>query len=147
MVNLKNNLITIAAVIFGFNFGLINFEVSHQLPSFVIVMRDLLLCTTCYDFLFYYSHRVLHHPKFYFLHKQHHEISTPVSFAALYTGNFEHIFANVLAIAAGPMLISTHLSTFYIYITLVTITELGNHSGYHLPFLRSAEAHDYHHAK
>lgn len=43
--------------------------------------------------------------------------------------------------------VNAPLSTSWVWFTITIITTLGDHSGYHMPFLHSPEFHDYHHLK
>ena len=40
-----------------------------------------------------------------------------------------------------------HVSVAMLWATMAIVGSMTSHSGYHLPFLRSPEAHDYHHLK
>ena len=51
----------------------------------------------------------------------------------------------VLAVSLGPVLVRSHLSTAWLWYLVITLHELNDHSGFHLPWLRSSQAHDYHH--
>lgn len=58
------------------------FETTHD---FHRVLFDLILCDVVYEFAYYYSHRLFHHPAVYkHVHKIHHEWTAPVSIIALY---------------------------------------------------------------
>lgn len=49
-------------------------EMSRQLPSWTTIGWQLLAATVWNDTLFYWGHRLLHHPAIYkYIHKQHHE--------------------------------------------------------------------------
>lgn len=120
---------------------------AHDVPSFITNMRDLFVCFFCQESLFYYSHRALHHGRLYFLHKQHHEFITPVCITAEYCGMIEHLFSNVIPVVIGFKLMGAHVTTALLWVTVVIVTTLSDHSGYHLPFMHSPELHDYHHLK
>merc|ERR1712200_34331 len=47
----------------------------------------------------------------------------------------------------GPLLFASHVSVAWLWFTLALLNTLNSHSGYHLPFLSSSEAHDFHHLK
>jgi fatty acid hydroxylase domain-containing protein 2 len=110
-------------------------------------MRDCIICMFGQEIFLYYSHRLLHHKSFYSLHKRHHEFITPISISAMYCDSFEHISTNVSPAFAGVILMHCHIATVLLWLTIVIVTTLSDHSGYHLPFLHSAELHDYHHLK
>lgn len=118
------------------------------LPSFTKVLWDLAVCVVAVEILFYYMHRLFHHPKLYKLvHKIHHEWLAPVGVASIYCHPLEHAAVNLLPVLAGPILAGSHLSVAWLWFCLVVMSTTINHSGYHFPFLPSAESHDYHHAK
>lgn len=49
------------------------------------------------DFFFYIVHRILHTPRFYYLHKAHHEFNNPYGIGAIYCSKFEMVSANLTA--------------------------------------------------
>jgi methylsterol monooxygenase len=81
------------------------------------------------------------------VHKVHHEWQAPISLASIYCHPFEHVLSNVIPIFAGPIVMRSHLSTAWFWMSLATINTLIVHSGYHLPFIFSNESHDFHHSK
>lgn len=121
--------------------------ISPEVPTYLITMRDLLVCFFCQEIFFYYSHRMLHHRWFYRLHKQHHEFTAPIAIAAEYCGVIEHILSNLVPVVIGFKFVGAHVTTTFLWVTIVIVTTLSDHSGYHLPFMHSARLHDYHHLK
>lgn len=73
--------------------------------------------------------------------------SAPVSIMSLYAHPFEHVFSNVSPVVAGMIILKAPISTAWIIMSFTMIGSLGDHSGYHLPFLHSPEFHDWHHLK
>lgn len=66
---------------------------------------------------------------------------------AIYAHPIEHIVANILPTVIPVSLLKLPISTSWIVISITTIGTLGDHSGYHLPFLHSPQFHDWHHLK
>ena len=92
--------------------------------------------------------RLLHSAYLYrFIHKRHHEWTAPIAVTAMYCHPFENIFANVLPIFLGVFIMGSHVATAWLWFSLAILFTLNSHSGYHLPFLPSPEAHDFHHLK
>lgn len=56
------------------------------------------------DLLFYSFHRAVHHPKLFFLHKQHHEYIYPYGISAIYSSYIEFILGNLV-----PLLLPCYL--------------------------------------
>ena len=57
----------------------------RTVPTFQRLMFNLFVMGFVYEFAFYFSHRLLHHPKIYkHVHKVHHEWTAPFSVMAIY---------------------------------------------------------------
>jgi sterol desaturase/sphingolipid hydroxylase (fatty acid hydroxylase superfamily) len=128
--------------------------IGAPLPSWVRVGRDILVNIAINDTLFYWAHRLLHHPAIYqHIHKQHHQFNYTVGIAASYAHPIEDIFANVLPTILGPLLQQSHIVVFWFWIVLRLVETIDVHSGYSfplspfhlLPFQCGAEGHDFHH--
>lgn len=120
-------------------------KIGLELPTFSIVMRDVIGCWLCHEFVFYYSHRLLHTKWLYPLHKTHHEFSTPTVLIAQYCGIFEAVFGNFFPSVSGIRLIGPHITTALLWGSIMLITIITDHCGYYLPFIHSPQLHDYHH--
>lgn len=107
------------------------------------------------DTLFYWAHRMLHHPKLYpYIHKIHHQYRQSIGIASEYTHPVEFILSNAIPFSVGPLIVGAHLFTFWMW-TIVRVAEtIDGHCGYEfawspyrlLPFSGSARVHDYHHS-
>lgn len=92
--------------------------------------------------------RLLHHRVLYrHIHKVHHEWQSPIAPTVLYCHPIEFFLSNMLPGVLGPLLTGSHTATFILWIQIQIIFSMHQHSGYHLPFMPSPEAHDYHHLK
>ncbi|XP_043841734.1 fatty acid hydroxylase domain-containing protein 2 [Dromiciops gliroides] len=119
-----------------------------ELPTFHWFLLELSVFVLIEEVMFYYSHRLLHHPIFYKrFHKKHHEWTAPIGVVSLYAHPVEHVVSNMLPAMVGPLVMGSHLSSITMWFSLALIITTISHCGYHLPFLPSPEFHDYHHLK
>ncbi|KAL8587616.1 hypothetical protein ACOMHN_045305 [Nucella lapillus] len=120
----------------------------EELPTFHWALLELIVCVLVEELCFYYSHRLLHHPRLYkHVHKQHHEWTAPASIASIYAHPIEHVLSNIVPPALGPILLGCHMATAWMWFAAAIMSTTVSHCGYHFPFLPSPEAHDYHHLK
>ncbi|XP_030066990.1 fatty acid hydroxylase domain-containing protein 2 isoform X1 [Microcaecilia unicolor] len=121
---------------------------SPELPTFHWVLLELFIFVLIEEILFYYSHRLFHHPKLYkHIHKKHHEWTAPVGVVSMYAHPLEHMFSNMLPVMVGPIIMGSHVATIMLWFCLTILSTTISHCGYHLPFLPSPEFHDFHHLK
>lgn len=57
----------------------------------------------------------------------------------------ENLASNMAPVVGAFPLLNIHVMTALVWVSIVIITTLNDHSGYHLPFLHSPEIHDFHH--
>nr|XP_006815602.1 PREDICTED: fatty acid hydroxylase domain-containing protein 2-like [Saccoglossus kowalevskii] len=119
-----------------------------DVPTIPRILFDLMVSLVFDEIVFYYSHRLLHHPYLYKrIHKKHHEWTAPFGLVAVYAHPIEHLLSNTLTGFAGSFVAGSHLLSVWIWLVCFLSWTVNHHSGYHLPFSRSAQFHDFHHAR
>ncbi|KAF6725169.1 Fatty acid hydroxylase domain-containing protein 2 [Oryzias melastigma] len=112
-----------------------------ELPTFHWALLELALFSIIEEILFYYSHRLFHHPSLYkHFHKQHHEWTAPIGVVSIYAHPLEHVISNTLPVVIGPVILGSHLSTTCMWYCVALVSTTISHCGYHLPFLPSPES-------
>jgi len=146
---LRNQLLAFAAsvIMSKFDKNSLGLKITPEVPSFFITIRDLMICLLIQETLFYYFHRSLHHKKLYWLHKKHHEFTSPASITAEYCGVTEHFLCNLIPVVVGLKILESHYTTALLFFTSIVITTLNDHSGYNLLHFHSSEVHLHHHNK
>ncbi|KAL5012160.1 hypothetical protein ScPMuIL_010711 [Solemya velum] len=123
-------------------------DIKGDLPTFQWVVFELIIFSLVHEIWFYYSHRCLHQPLIYeYIHRYHHEWTSPIGITALYAHPLEHLVSNMMPSALGPLLMGSHLATGWMWFALALVSTTIAHCGYHFPLLPSPEAHDFHHLK
>ena len=128
----------------------------EELPSFPVFASQVLFMMLCDDFVFYWSHRLLHRPWLYpYVHKVHHQFYNSIVIASEYAHPVEYVLGNLLPSLAGAIALGgrAHLLAGLVYTTLRLVETCEAHSGYdfpfsltkHLPFACSAQYHNRHH--
>ena len=99
------------------------------------------------DLWFYFTHRLLHHPYLYFLHKQHHTYVKPHAMAGLYASAFEMLISNHLSMILALRLVECHsIPMLCIESAVVALNILKSHSGADNA-LNGSPHHNLHHEK
>jgi sterol desaturase/sphingolipid hydroxylase (fatty acid hydroxylase superfamily) len=100
-----------------------SFEVIYQTVFFMLIE----------DFVFYWSHRLLHHESIYnYIHKIHHEYINVVSISSEFAHPLEFFFGNVIPTNIGPLILGhrVHYVTYLMWLTLRLGETSDGHSGY-----------------
>lgn len=128
---------------------------TDPIPSPITIFIQFWIFMAMNDFLFYWSHRMLHLPYFYKrFHKLHHKFIRTYGIAAEYSHPFE-AFLNAVATLGPPLVFGAHMVTNAIYLFFRIWETVDAHSGYAFPWSPwalvdsiqgGADKHDYHHS-
>jgi len=130
----------------------------ENLPKSFELFWQIIFLILCEDFLFYWSHRILHIKQIYpYIHKIHHKYTNVIGIASENAHPIEFLFGNALPTSAGVIILGSkiHLFTNLLWIILRIIKTTEAHSGYDFswspfslfPFFSSSDFHNFHHLK
>lgn len=108
------------------------------------------------ELVFYWGHRLLHHPKLYqHIHKIHHESKNSVAMAAMHVHPLEFILVDILTIYGGSIIMGPyqHEVVRLSFIMWQIVSNMDDHCGYDFPWFftkavpwsASNVFHNYHH--
>jgi sterol desaturase/sphingolipid hydroxylase (fatty acid hydroxylase superfamily) len=129
----------------------------ESMPSVKEIVFQLIFFMICEDFMFYWCHRTLHHPKLYpYIHKLHHEYNITVSIAGEYAHPIEALFGNMIPMSIGPKLLGSkvHVYTYLVWAVFRLVESVDGHSGYEfswslsglIPLSPISSYHNFHHS-
>ena len=120
---------------------------SHYLCFFFIYLLA--------DFWFYWTHRLSHHPKIYWIHKVHHEVENPIALNAMSMHVLEFIFGSFPIGFVGILILGNylHLVSVIAFVLWQNSSNIDEHCGYEFlwmytkisPFMTTASFHNWHH--
>lgn len=127
------------------------------MPSVGKFVLQLLFCSICEDFTFYWSHRMLHTKWLYqHVHKIHHRHINTVFVASQSAHPLEFVFGNIVPAAVGVLILGPkmHFVTVIGWFIVRNLETLDGHCGYEfswspfrvLPFKTGYGYHVYHHS-
>ncbi|GFS87409.1 fatty acid hydroxylase domain-containing protein 2 [Nephila pilipes] len=124
------------------------YDSGKTLPSFQRFVFELIFHSVMNEIIFYYTHRIMHHPSIYkSIHKLHHEWTTPIAISAIYCHPLEHVLSNIVTVIPSFIILGSHVSVWWFWFCIALLFTLNSHCGYNFPFMPSPEYHDYHHMK
>ena len=127
-------------------------------PSTFEIFWQFIVFLLTQDFFFYSAHRLLHHPKLYWIHKFHHEHRQSIPIASPCMHPIEYLLAGTLPSTLGFQILSrltrVHFSTMIIWLIFRLIHGYEVHCGYTwtwsiqsiFPYAIASDHHDFHHA-
>eukprot|EP01038_Epipyxis_sp_PR26KG_P014976 gene14976-20147_t len=121
-------------------------QILGTLPHPLVAVLHIGLNALFFEFWYYFSHRLAHHHKYYkYVHKVHHKYEAPFAIMALYAHPVEEIFINFLPALLCPLLLSSHITILWTWLTLIAFSSTRAHCGYSSPWNTSPRSHDLHH--
>lgn len=82
------------------------------------------------DILFYSTHRLLHLPALYFIHKKHHEYEFPIGIGAMYAHPVDFFFTNLIPFTFPVFFYPPTYIIKLIIIISISTTVIQSHGGY-----------------
>jgi sterol desaturase/sphingolipid hydroxylase (fatty acid hydroxylase superfamily) len=110
-------------------------SVTGPLPTVGTILRDMVVNVAVNDTMFYWCHRILHHPSIYkYIHKHHHRFNHSIGIAAQFAHPIEDVLANIAPTIVGCLVMQSHLFTFWLWLYIRLWETVYVHSGYSFPY-------------
>lgn len=145
------SVVYLAAIFFFFGERLMY---THEASSGVTIFGEVLASLLLYDFMYYFMHRIMHHPKLMkYIHGVHHYVRFPTSSESIYLHPVENMAGlGLLCLAmglVGPISTTSFLICFFVYSTanIIVHCNLVLPGGFFKLFNFWAKKHDLHHGK
>lgn len=131
--------------------------VRTSIPSLFTVVWQLIACMFTEDFVFFWTHYLLHTRWLYIhIHKKHHIFKQPTGLVSVLADPLESLFQNQLGVWLAPFLIKEkHVFTLCLWLSIRVYQTINAHSGYDIPYMgpqyyfpwlmSGSLQHDYHH--
>lgn len=107
------------------------------------------------DLFFYWGHRLAHHPRFYWVHKVHHEAVNTTVYNAMSVHPLEWWLIDVMTVTPGVLILwdKFHVVSYLSFMLWSQIGNLDDHFGYEFPWMftkilpwsANNTFHNYHH--
>lgn len=125
-------------------FGIILWNIVPNISDFLPTsyITRFLFCLIVMDGWFYFAHRLLHTPKFYKWHKQHHQYNIPHPLMAVYCSPFEALLCDTTSMGLPPMLLRMTGLELQVWMIWAALHTLLIHSS-----LSHGKEHNIHHGK
>jgi len=122
-------------------------------PTVAIVVGSLIFSLVAEDLIFYWSHRLMHR-YVYWIHKVHHEHTTPIALSGAYMHWLDQQII-MIGVLAPLVILRSHWKTWWLWLFLRNWETAEEHCGYDfpwnptrlLPFYEGPAFHDFHHSK
>ena len=122
ITNVAGNMVVALIMIIGSLFLFTEQMITTNSIAWYMVIVEALIVLMLYDFMYYFFHRGMHHPKaMKHCHGTHHYIRHPTAFESFYVhplegiGGLSLILLSILIL--GPISITSYLLTMFIYMT------------------------------
>jgi sterol desaturase/sphingolipid hydroxylase (fatty acid hydroxylase superfamily) len=104
-------------------------------PTYMESFSDIIISVVLHEFLFYWSHRLMHiYPVLYRHHKVHHEYKRNGIFAAQHFNPVDYLFSIAGPVILTSVVVRPHgMTQFQIGLWIIT-TNLDDHLGYAFPW-------------
>ncbi|GMI08311.1 hypothetical protein TrLO_g6480 [Triparma laevis f. longispina] len=120
-----------------------------DIPTLGDLLWQVTACCYLYDAIFFACHCLMHTKWLYHnIHKVHHKVKhskITIGISSAYFHPADYVFS-AIAVVLPPLLVSNHVLTSCLWMTVFMFETTNAHCGYEIPFAPSAKDHDFHHS-
>jgi fatty acid hydroxylase domain-containing protein 2 len=109
-------------------------------PGFLKYLFQFIVIDFFSTLILYWTHRILHHPKFYKkYHKKHHEFKETIGFAVENSHPVEMMTSNLIPTIFGTLILGAHVSVWLAWVGFRIMEGCTEHSGYDFGYFSISE--------
>jgi len=132
--NIQLFLLPLLGYIFYYFYNQLDHTHIFAYPNFDFYeLKQWVIMFICEDVIFYHVHRILHHPKLYYLHKLHHTWKHPIPWETLYSSIPENILINFFPVLTAPLIVQLNIYYLFVWVAIATLIGVITHSNYSMP--------------
>ena len=131
-------------------------RITSEMPSQLLFWGSVAAIIVAHDAYFYWTHRLLHHPRFFRRwHRLHHKSHTPTPFTS-YSFDWEEAVLNAVFLLVWTVVVPMHPAALFIFVVHMMLRNAIGHCGYEVfpagrngrplfDWLTTVTHHDLHH--
>jgi sterol desaturase/sphingolipid hydroxylase (fatty acid hydroxylase superfamily) len=109
------------------------FDETNIYKNMLLFIPTVFIFEIVFDFFHYWTHRIFHHKKLYWIHKKHHRHTYDINAYASFSHHpIDYLFTNSIPLILTSYIIPISEINFMIFMFFKTYIEISGHTGIHI---------------